>query len=456
MVVGGGVSGLAAAERLMRTEGTRVLVLEASSRLGGIVQTERVDGFVIEQGPDVVVAAKPAVRRLAERIGIADRLHGTSIRGAYVLQRGALRRIPPGLLGLVPTRLDALEAAALLSPEGVARAAAEPTVPAATDGREESVAAFMIRRFGREMYEQLSEPMLSGIYAGDGARLSVDATFPQLRAMEREHGSLLCAFAAGGGPASSHASPFLSLPTGMHELVEALERALVASGRVEIRRAASVRAVAAAPNGGALVTLASGETVACDATVVATPAPVAAMLLRDVDATLAGELASIEHGSTATVTLAVALAGVPRPLDATGYVVPRVDGGPVLACTWASSKLPGRAPPGMALLRVFVGGARHPELVERDDATLVAIARRELRHVLGVTTEPALVRVGRWVRTMPQYVLGHLAHVDRIEAAVAAHDWLALAGNAYRGVGVPDCIASGERAAERASGMLRR
>ena len=463
VVVGGGISGLAAAERLARDEGVDVTVVEADVRLGGIVQTERVDGFLIERGPDVVVAAKPATRALCERLGIADRLHGTSVRGAYVSRRGRLRRLPQGLSGLMPTRLAPLALSGLLSPWGLLRVAAEPLRASGDPAEEETVAAFMVRRLGREMYERISEPLLTGIYAGAGTRLSIDATFPQLRAMERSHGSLLRGFRARAAapavapavaPAAGEAapSPFLSLPTGMGELVETLEATLARSGRVVVRRATPVRAIVAPePAAGrpARVTLDGGETLACDAVIVATPAPMTATLLHPVDPLLSREIGAIEQGSTAHVTLGYPLADVPRALDATGYVVPSIEGRAVLACTWASSKLPGRAPADAALFRLFVGGARRPELVDRPDDELVAIARAELAEMLGVRAAPRLVRVTRWRGAMPQYHVGHVARVERIEARAAAHRWLGVAGNAYRGVGVPDCIASGERAAER-------
>ena len=457
VVVGGGISGLSAAERLA-AGGARVTVLEASGRLGGIVQTERIDDLVLERGADAVVAAKPATRALCERLGIADRLVGPAARGAFVYRSGRLRRLPAGLSGLMPTRFGPLASSRLLSARGLARAALEPWQPVPGDaGEDESLEAFVTRRVGREAYERLVEPLLAGIYAGDGRRLSVAATFPQLREVERAHGSLVRGLRARSRATAVAGSAFLSLPTGLQELVDALEGVLLATGRVTVRRHAPVRSVVGrGPAGDAdvRVVLDDGGWIAADAVVVAIPAPRAATLLAAEDAALATELGAIAHGSTATITLAVDRAAVPHPLDATGYVIPRVEGRDALACTFASSKWAGRAPAGVALFRVFVGGAHRAELVERDDAALVAIARRELRETLGVTAEPRLARVGRWVGAMPQYELGHPERVRRIAERVAARPWLAVAGNAYGGVGVPDCIRSGQAAADRVLGTL--
>ncbi len=462
-IVGGGISGLAAAERLVRADPrVRVTLLEASQRLGGIIGTERVNGYVIERGPDVFVTSKPAARELCARLGIADRLTGFApgVRGSYVYRRGRLRPLPAGFSGLMPTRLAPLATSRLLSPAGLLRAATEPLRRAPADPGDESVEAFAVRRVGRELYERLMEPLLTGIFAGDGSRLSLAATFPQLRALEREHGSLLRGIraqrAASGQKAPAH-PPFVAPRGGMQELIEALERFLRDSGRVELRLGATVAAVAPAadPAEGALVTLGDGSRLRCDAVIVATPAPAAAALLAPLDGDLARDLDAIELGSTVTVTLAYPAPEVPRPLDATGYVVPRIEGRPVLACTWVSSKFAGRAPAGMALFRLFFGGTRRPDLVELPDDALLALARTELREVVGVTTEPTLVRVVRGRRTMPQYHVGHVARVERIERRVAALPWLALAGNAYRGVGIPDCVRSGAVAADRVLAGVR-
>src|SRR5438067_601920 len=354
VVVGGGISGLAAAERLAAA-GVRVTLLEAAPRLGGVVHTERVDGFVIERGPDVMVATKPAGRAFATRLGIAGRLTGTAARGGYVLLNGRLRRLPEGLTGLVPSRLAPLATARLLSPLGMLGLATEPLRRPATHLRDESVASFMTRRLGREMFERVCEPLLAGVYSGVGARLSMEATFPQLRALEREHGSLLRGIRARArtSPNAIAGSPFLTFPNGLQELVDAAAAALHDAPNVDVRLGAPVRAVR--PNGAGMTTdeLMSGESLSCDAVVVGAPAPVAARLLADADGEVAAELAAIELGSCATISLGYAASDVPVPLDATGYVVPRTEGGgrAVLACTWVSSKHRGRAPDGAALFR---------------------------------------------------------------------------------------------------------
>ena len=466
VVVGGGVSGLAAAEHVVRTDPhATVTVVEATPRLGGMIHTERTDAYTFEVGADSVIAAKPATRALCARLGIADRLHGSSARGAYVYRAGRLRRLPAGLSGLMPTQLRPLATSGILSMSGLAQVAMEPWRPPVEDTGEESIRSFVVRRMGREAYDRLVEPLLTGIYAGDGAELSIQATFPQLREIEREHGSLLRGLrartaAAPGAPkpGAPAPSPFLSLPTGLAELIEALERCLLATGRVRILRGAPVRALHAPVADAwrpprARVVLDEG-TLDADAVIVATPASAAVPLLRGVDDSLATDLATVAHGSTATVTLAYALADVPRALDGTGYVVPGAEGRAVMACTWLSSKWAGRVPADAALFRLFLGGAHRPELVHLDEAQLVALARAELREVLGVAAAPRFTRVARWLDAMPQYTLGHGARVARVADRAAAHPWLALAGNAYQGVGIPDCIRSGEAAADRVLAAL--
>ena len=469
VIIGGGISGLAALEHLAReAPWIRVTLLESGDRLGGHIRTVRTGGLVIETGPDVILTAKPAALDLARRIGLADRICGTNpdVHGSYISSGGSLRRMPDGLTGLVPSRFRPFISTPLISPLGKARVAFEYLLPKGSDTREESIEHFVVRRFGREMYDRLVEPLLSGISAGDGARLSIDAMFPQLRSYEREHGGLIRGVLARRGreTAPRATSPFASFPTGLQELVDGIERfvhdADPEGSRVRIRRGARGLTITrhvetpAEPGLRYDVWSSDGERIPADCVVVATPAFAAAALLADLDRALAGHLATIEYSSTVTITLSYPCDAVPRPLDATGYVVPRIERRPVLACTWSSAKFSGRAPAGTALFRLFLGGIGRRDFVARDDRDLMDIARAEMRDVMGITAEPALARIDRHARAMPQYTVGHRDRIARILAAAAHHRGLALAGAIYTGLGIPDCIASGVFAARQALASL--
>lgn len=468
VVIGGGISGLAAAEQITRVApSVGVTVLEASGRVGGHIRTDREDDFVMEAGPDVMLAVKPAAADLARRVGLASRLVGTNpaVRGSYILSRGKLRRVPEGLTGLVPSQFTPFATTPLVSPVGKVRVALEYLIPPRRDERDESIEEFVVRRLGREMYEQLVEPLLSGISAGDGARLSMQAMFPQLRDYERAHGGLVKGMLAtkrraraarSKGNADGQKTPasaFLSLEYGLGELVDGVATALrerdSGDRRVTIRTGVAVGRVSRDPDdGGFVLDVGDGERVRADSVVLSTPAFASANILRSLDPDLASLLSEIEYASTVTISLAYPMTAVPRPLDATGYIVPRIYGRPVLACTWASVKFTERAPRGYALFRLFLGGATRGSFVERGDADLAAIAREEMRDVMGITASPEFVRINRFARAMPQYNVGHLSRVARIEARVANIAGLAIAGAAYRGVGIPDCVKSGERAAD--------
>jgi oxygen-dependent protoporphyrinogen oxidase len=438
----------------------RISVLESAARVGGQIATERSSGHVIEAGPDLFLASKPAAVELCSELGISDRLHGTNpaVQGSYILRRGRLYRLPEGLSGLVPSRIAPFARSRLLSPLGKLRVGLDLLIPARRDNADESVESFVVRRLGRQMYERLVEPLLSGIYAGDGARLSVNATFPQLRAFEVEHGGMLRGMlaqkrASKAAPASRHTG-FVSFPTGVQELVDALEQKLRANARVSLQTSVDVQTVSRAQQGGYNVITRAGETVAAEAVLVTTPAYVTADLLDRLDGSLAGLLRAVPYVSTATVTVGYPESAVPRALDATGYTVPRVEGRPVLACTWSSSKFHGRAPDGRVLLRIYLGGVGREAILDQPDDTLLATARAELEQVLGITAPPDLVRIRRWRRSMPQYNLGHLERLADVRSHVAALPGLALAGSAYGGVGIPDCVRTARAAADELSRFL--
>jgi oxygen-dependent protoporphyrinogen oxidase len=442
-VVGGGIAGLAAARRLETlSPDAEIILLERSGRLGGKLLTEHVDGFVIEAAPDSFLSRKRRAIELCEELGIADDLIGRRPENAqsFVRVGQELHPLPEGLTGMIPTNLDALAASPLLSAEGRARLATEPEVPPAPPNGDESIASFMTRRLGREAYERLVEPLLAGIYGGDGERLSLRATFPNLRALELEHGSVLRGLAAQPRAESSY-PPFVALRSGMQALTDALAESL---RRTSIRTASRLVTLCHKADGRYFL----GGGVEADAVVLAMPAHASATAAADLDAELAELLGGIPYASSAIVTHAYRREDVPHPLAGYGYLVPATEGSEVLACTWSSSKWEHRAPEGFALLRVYLRS-----IPADTDAELVELARRELR-LLGVQAEPHLSRVHRWPDGMPQYVLGHPKRLERIEEALERHPGLALAGSAYRGVGIPDCIESGERAAESVVGAL--
>jgi oxygen-dependent protoporphyrinogen oxidase len=458
VVIGGGIAGLAATNRLLAiAPDARVTLLEAESSLGGKIATERIDDFVIEAGPDSFLASKPRGFELCQEVGLGDRLQRVTPQPhrAFVRFRGKLHELPEGLSGLVPTRMTPLLQSDLLSPLGKTRVALDYLIPARGGDGDESLGGFMRRRLGREAWERLVEPLMAGIYAADGDDLSLAATFPQLRAAEREHGGLIRGVLAARGRASFETTAragFLTPIGGLAELVVALDRRL-RQGGVEMRLGTRVEAIEPTHDGYAVYLDRNARLVA-DAVVVATPAYESAALLQNLDPSLAADLRAIPHASTAIVSLAWRSGEIPHPLQGHGYVVPRVEGGSVLACTWSSRKWAGRAPEGWELLRVFIGRSGQDDMLTEDNETLVDLARAETGAYLGITAPPSLWRVRRWPRSMPQYLLGHRERVARIEAAAAEHPGVFLAGNALHGVGLPDCIVSGERAATAAAAHL--
>ena len=438
-IIGGGIAGLAAALRLHEA-GVPFVVIE-QSRLGGKILTERSGGFIVEGGPDCFLASKPDGVALVRRLGLEARLCSTdpAHRGTYVRRNGRLHRLPEGLSGLVPTRIGPLLTTGTLTLAGRLRASFEPFIGAGTPGDDETIAHFARRRFGRDAYDWLIEPLLSGIYAGDGEQLSLAATFPLLAELEQREGSVVRAMArrrpGGAG--------FVTLVRGLAELVDTLARRLLGD-----RLHLGATAVALESRGpGFQVELAQGPAVTAERVILAVPAPVAARLAEPVDSGLAAELRGIPFVSTATVSLGYAPGALQRPLPGYGFLSPRAAGGAIVAATWTSNKFPGRAPTGATLVRFFIGRAGAERTLEQPDDVLIQLARGEMARIAGVSAAPVLARVFRWPQSMPQYVVGHRARLDRIARLLARRPGLSLAGASYSGVGIPDCIASGWAAA---------
>jgi oxygen-dependent protoporphyrinogen oxidase len=456
VIIGGGISGLVAAYRLQqaRNDSLRVTLLEASDRLGGKILTDRFDGLTIEGGPDSFLSSKPAALNLCEDLAVSDRLIGTteSGGGTYILSHGRLEPLPEGITMLVPTRLRPLLRSRLLTLRGKLRMGLDFAIPRRRDDGDESVGHFVRRRLGPDAFERMAQPLLSGIYAGDAEQLSLLATFPRLRDTERRYGSLTRGMLAQRRQARQTASngprrsAFMSLQGGTAELTDALVMALE---QIDLRTSTAANRIEQAVDGRFAVVTASGDRIDADALILATPAYASADLLRTFDPWLADLLNRIPYVSTATITLGYRTADLNPQSAGRGFVIPLVENRELTAVTWATNKFAGRAPDGIALVRGFVGRAGREAVVDLPDNELLALMRRELREILGLDAEPVVARVYRWRRALPQYVLGHLDLMRQIDQRLEALPGIQLCGSAYRGVGIPDCIESGQAAAAR-------
>ncbi len=435
VVVGGGISGLACAFTLLddarrRGHALDLTVLDAGARPGGHAQTVLADGFVVESGPNGFLNREPHTLALADALGLTPRLVEArpEAKRRFIVRDGRLCQVPEGPLSLFTSPA--------LSWRGKLRLAAEPWAPGPPDGADETVHAFATRRIGAEAAEMLVDAAVSGISAGDSRRLSVQAQFPMMTDMERAHGSLVRAmFARKKDP--SGPSRLLSLDTGMGALTGALADAL--GDRVQ----SGVTVQSVAPHGGAWrVMAAGGAEFLADHVVLAVPARVAAPMVAAADTRLAMHLADIEYAGLAVVALAYRVLDIPRPLDGYGYLITRPECLATLGVVWESSLFPRRAPEGWALLRVMVGGARRPDVLRMADADLLALARQELRRVLGVTAAPAASWVFSWPEAIAQYTVGHRQRRQAIADRAAAHDGLTLCGTAYDGVSFNHAVKS--------------
>jgi oxygen-dependent protoporphyrinogen oxidase len=431
-IIGGGISGLTAA-LFARDAGCEVELFEGSDRFGGILATVHDDGLLMERGPDSLVRTKPAAIELCERLAVD--LVGTKQipdAGARIVRDGRLLPLPDGLILLAPTRLWPFLVSPVMSMKGKLRVLREPSIPVragASDDDDETLASFVRRRLGEEALHRLAQPLVAGIYAGDPETLSLRATMPRLLDLERDHGSVikgLKAASVGQPPArGARYDLFLTPASGMQTLVDALVERLELDG-VTLHRERPIHQL---------------EEIDADATVLALPAGAAAAL---VDGSLAEELRAIRTTGSATISFAWPADAVPQARGY-GFVVPAVEGRFCMACTFAHHKYEGRAPEGTALLRAFVGGALGPDIAALSDQELIDGASADLEELLGITVSPTAVVLSRFEAAQPQYEIGHLDRVSRIEAEVARRANLELVGNSYRGVGVADCVTSAKR-----------
>ena len=469
VIIGGGIAGLSAAYYLQQIgpPGLTYSLLESGDQWGGKIRTERRDGFVIEGGPDSFITQKPAAIELCRELGLEDRLLGTNEaqRKVYVLIDGRLRPLPDGVMLVIPTQFMPFITSPLISLPGKLRMGLDLIIPRRREAGDESLASFIRRRLGQEALEKIAEPLMSGIHVSDAERQSLAGTFPRFMDMERKYRSLIYGMLAQKRQSARHSGArlplFMTLRGGLGELVQTVVSRLKGDLRlncpvVQLDGPPAGRDGKAGETSAARryrVQLADGGVLAADAVVLATPSYTAADLLEASQPALAQQLRAIRHVSTATLSLGYRRAEFGHPLDGFGFVVPRREPTRLMACTWTSTKFDARAPADHVLLRVFLGGPHQEALVDLADETLLDLVRDELRCIMGITARPVLTRLFRWHQANPQYDVGHLERMDYIERLAAAMPGLYLVGGAYRGVGIPDCITQGKRAAAAIGGL---
>jgi oxygen-dependent protoporphyrinogen oxidase len=452
VIIGGGISGLAAAHRVLElNKSAEVTILEASGRLGGTIHTEFRDGFLLERGPDSFISEKPQAIDLAKRLGLESQLIPTNeeFRRSFIVRDGRLRAVPEGFQLMAPSRMWPFITSDIFSLPGKMRMAADLFLPRkSTNGTaDESLASFVRRRLGEEALARMAQPMVGGIYTADPETLSLRATLPRFLDMEQNHRSLILAMLRQGraqktGTSGARYSLFLSFERGMQVLVDALVTRINADLRVK------TRAQRLSFDDGWTISTDKEEQIKADAVCLAVPAYVAAALLTDTDARLAERLQAIKYASTATINFGYRRAAIKHPLNGFGFVVPFIEKRSLIACTFSSVKFSGRAPEGHVLLRAFAGGALQPEIFALDETEMATRDEADLRDLLGIREDPRFIEMAKWERSMPQYEVGHLDRVREIERLAGELPGLVLAGNAYRGAGILDCVRSGEVAAE--------
>ena len=462
VILGGGITGLSAAWHLQQASEHVELpiaytLVEQTDRWGGKIRSERVErdgdsaAWVLEAGPDGLLTRKPWALALARALKLDEHFLFVARENArtFVLRQGRPEPLPAGLQLLAPTEWPSFLRSPLFSPWGKLRVALETLLPprrASSATSDESLAAFVRRRFGDEALQRVAEPLMAGVFNAEAERQSILATFPQFRDLERAHGSVIRGLRAARHkqpqPAAPQPSAFLSFDAGNQVLVDALVAHLTGILRLHT----TARAITRCDDGRYAVHLDDGATLAADAVILATPARISAALTRDLAPEAAALLAGIRYAGIGAIYLAYRRGDIPRPLVGAGVVIPASEGRQIDGITWMSSKWSHRAPPGYALIRVFFGGPHTRGMLAVDDARLTAIVREELADILGIRAGPLFTRVFRWPDGYPQYDVGHLERVAAIEAALPAG--VVVAGSSYRGVGVPDCVHQGEMAAE--------
>jgi len=459
VILGGGISGLATAFALQQCGSTDWTMIESTPRWGGKITSARERGFTIEGGPDSFITQKPAAVELCKRLGLEDQLTGSNTGKSattYIWSGGRLHPMPEGMMLMAPSMVLPFLCSRLISWPGKLRMGMEIFVPRARGDEDESLAGFVRRRLGNELLNKIAGPLMGGIHAADPERLSLKSTFPIFLEMEKKHGSLVLGMMKRAKrPVKPEARPhaahgakrppmFMSLRDGLQQLSDTLVAHLPQNALRVGSRALAVSRYADRYR----IDLSDGSSLLADDVVFATPSFVTADLLQGLDPALAARLHAIRYVSTATVSLGFRRSEIAYPLRGAGFIVPQSEGRRITACSWSSVKFEHRAPEDCVLLRVFIGGALAEDLAEQDEDALVKLAREELQVILGISATPVLAKAYRWHKANPQYDIGHDERVTEIEQSISRHPGLHLAGAAYHGPGIPDCIQSGTKAAQ--------
>jgi oxygen-dependent protoporphyrinogen oxidase len=451
VIVGGGIAGLATAFYLQQCGESDFTLIESSPHWGGKISSAVQDGFLVEGGPDSFITQKAAAMHLCTRLGLGEQFVGSSTgkqATTYVWNRKRLHPIPEGMMLMAPTMVLPFLRSRLISWPGKLRMGMEPLVPRRPGDQDESLAEFVRRRLGSEALNKIAGPLMGGIHAADPEKLSLRSTFPMFPELEKKYGSLLRGMMKRPkhriAPGSKPTPMFMSLRGGLQQLADALIAQLPPRS---LRPGCCVVSVSPEANRYKVV-LGDGGCIVADNIVFATPSYVTADLVQQIDPMLASQLRAIRYVSTATVSLGFKRSEIKHPLQGAGFIVPRSEGRRITACSWSSEKFRNRAPDDSVLLRVFIGGDLAEDLAEQDEPKLIALAREELQAIMGITATPVLAKAYRWHKANPQYDLGHAVRVAEIERTLATLPGLYLAGAAYRGSGIPDCIQSGINAAQ--------
>jgi len=460
IIIGGGITGLSTAyfiqEKLKESNiSADCLLIEADNRLGGKIHSLQTDDFVIEGGPDSFITQKKWGLELCRRLGLEEQLVQTNPldKSIFVLTKGKLQPFPEGFNLMIPSKMMPFLLTPLVSPLGKLRMGMDLFIPKRDSDDDESIASFVRRRLGDEAVQKFAEPILAGIFAGDAEKLSIKATFPQFTTLEQKYGSLIMGMRTrvkqgkqkgSSGPKKPAYSMFVTLRDGLSSIVTALRKKLDA---VEILTGQAVTEVN--PSNGGYEVVVGSERKWADALVVTCNTHTSAGWIENWNPALSTLLREICYVSTATVSVGFKKSEVKHPLNGFGFVVPRQENCGINASTWSSTKFAGRASKEHVLIRTFLGGAHAEDVIGREDKDLIAMVRQDLKAILGINEQPVVAKVFRWIKANPQYHVGHLERVLKIEEQVHLHSGFFLAGAAYRGVGIPDCIEQAELTASK-------